>query len=202
MVEDGGAATPRACAARRPVHAHADDALPFAKSYSITGNYVVGGVDPGAPTRDQRSGDRLHFDERRARQRGHPCRLLCWETISTQISQVDGAKFRGNPVTVVKATSARLDGDARRAGIRQRTASHYTLTMFRADVLRFLPLQKDSNGNITSKRLVNDSDLSSSEKLTVTLPESAVGTRAAERGRHASRDLPRPVAAAELDRHL
>ena len=79
--------------------------------------------------------------------------FLYWETISTQISQVDGAKFRGNPVTVVKATSTRLDGDAAScwspvSGPRP----SYTLTMFRADVLRFLPLQKDSNGNITSKR--------------------------------------------------
>ena len=98
--------------------AHADDrndnhdALPFAKSYSITGNYVVGGVDlapqPGTSGlvtgTISMSGVPANADILAA--------FLYWETISTQISQVDGAKFRGNPVTVVKATSARLDGDA------------------------------------------------------------------------------------------
>ena len=100
-----------------PLPAHADDrndhdALPFAKSYSITGNYVVGGVDlaPQPGTSGLVTGT-ISIN-------GVPANadilaeFLYWETISTQISQVDGVKFRGNPVTVVQATSARLDGDA------------------------------------------------------------------------------------------
>ena len=51
--------------------------------------------------------------------------------------------------------------------------------MFRADVLRLLPLQKDVNGNLTGKRLVNDRDLFANHLPlhTVTLPEAGIGNR-------------------------
>jgi hypothetical protein len=51
--------------------------------------------------------------------------------------------------------------------------------MFRADVLRLLPLQKDTNGNLTGKRLVNDIDLFANHLPlhTVTLPEGGIGNR-------------------------
>lgn len=37
--------------------------------------------------------------------------FLYWETISTDISQVDGAKFRGAPVTVVKTSKKVLTSE-------------------------------------------------------------------------------------------
>src|SRR5476651_2691364 len=151
------------------------DALPFAKSYTITGNYVVGGVDLGpqpggnglATGTISMSGVPANADVLAA--------FLYWETISTQTSQVNGATFRGFPITVVKATSATLDGDNAGCWL-PGTGPRPTLTMFRADVLRFLPLQRDSKGVTTGRSLVNDSDLASTEKLTVTLPQAAAGS--------------------------
>ena len=43
--------------------------------------------------------------------------------------------------------------------------------------MRFLPIQRDANGALTGRRLVNNADLAADEKLTVTLPESVVGNR-------------------------
>ena len=97
------------CVLLAPHLARAQDALPFAKSYSITGNYVVGGVD--LPSRSRAKG----LVTGSIPMSGVPANadilaaFLYWETISTDIAQVDGAKFRGSPITVVKASSMRLN---------------------------------------------------------------------------------------------
>src|SRR6185436_1051899 len=54
----------------------------------------------------------------------------------------------------------------------------YAVTAFRADVLRARPLQKDADGKISGKRIVNDADLlKAGESLnTVTLPEAPAGS--------------------------
>ena len=93
----------------RPGYAQAADALPFSKGFLVTGNYVVGGVDVDPKTTTNgvvtgtvpMSGVPANADILAA--------FLYWETISTDIAQVDGARFRGSPVTVVKATSTPLN---------------------------------------------------------------------------------------------
>ena len=95
-------------------HSQAGDALPYAngyKSYFIPGNYVVGSVDlaPQNTVNGALSGE-IEIS-------GVPqnadilAAFLYWETISTNIAQVDGAKFRGRPITVVKASSVPLTGN-------------------------------------------------------------------------------------------
>lgn len=148
------------------------DALPFAKSYLITGNYVVGGVDVPAQAQGNFASGTI------------PCpalpanadilaAFLYWETITTSSTikaQADGARFRGQPMTVVKATRVR----ATPATAACFPSSSATLTMYRADVLRLLPLQLDTNGRPTGKRLVNDADLVKSgfAAHAVTLPDA------------------------------
>src|SRR5258706_10216658 len=166
------------CVLASTVQAQAQDALPFSKSYLVTGNYVVGGVDlvPQSGTHGfitgtiPMSGVPANADILAA--------FLYWETISTQISQVDGAQFRGSPITVVKASSRPLD-PATAACWSAGGGAGYTMTMFRADVLRLLPEQVDANGTPTGKRLVNDTDLLNSQlpRHTVTLPEAASGNQ-------------------------
>ena len=53
------------------------------------------------------------------------------------------------------------------------TGSNLQMAMFRADVLPFLPVQKDAAGNKTGKRLVNDADLQANNfpLHTVRLPQ-------------------------------
>ena len=74
--------------------------------------------------------------------------------------------------------------------------------MFRADVLRLLPVQMDANGKPTGKRLVNDADLLSNwlPPHTVTLPDGDRESGSAERRRHALRGLSGSGAAVDEDR--
>ena len=51
---------------------------------------------------------------------------LYWETITTDVAQVDGAEFRGLPMTVVKASSRVLTRRTRRVGARRRTRTRRT----------------------------------------------------------------------------
>src|SRR5262249_9416388 len=162
------------------------DALPFAKSHMITGNYVVAGTDfvpqPGGNG----------FMTRPISVSGVPANaeilsaFLYWETISTARAQVDGVKFRGQPVTVVKGSSKVLEADTSACWESGGATPRPTLTMYRADVLRFLPLQMDANGKFTGRRLVNDADLAADQKLTVTLPQSASSTSRAPQSAGAS----------------
>src|SRR5262245_2038623 len=141
--------------------AHDDDdaALPYAKGYLLTGNYVVGGID--LQTEKRQNG----FLTGAIPMAGVPANgeilaaFLYWETISTNISQVNGAKFRGQPITVVKASSQKLSAPRSSCWNAGTTYPTPTLTMFRADVLRLLPYETDVNGNSTGRRLVNDADL-------------------------------------------
>ena len=150
------------------------DALPFSKIFLITGNYVVGGVDLAPQTSANgfntgvipMSGVPANADVLAA--------FLYWETISTQVSQVDGARFRGSPMPVVKASSTPLNPTTAPCwSSGGGSGATYRMTMYRADVLRLLPEQVDASGNPTGKRLVNDTDLQSHgfAPHSVTLPE-------------------------------
>ncbi len=153
------------------------DALPFAKSYLVTGNYVVGGVD--LPSNGQNG-----FVTGPIPIAGVPANaeilaaFLYWETTTnspTIKQQADGAKFRGQPLAVVKASSLRPTSATAECFP---SGPQSTMTMFRADVLRLLPLQLDTNGRPTGKRLVNDADLVKSglPRHTVTLPDAGPST--------------------------
>ena len=158
----------------------APDALPFSKSFLVTGNYVVGGVDLAPQSGGQgfiagtipMSGVPANADVLAA--------FLYWETISTASAQVNGAKFRGSPLTAVKTSSMPLNPtNAPCWSSGGGSGAVYTMTMFRADVLRLLPEQLDGSGNPTGKRLVNDADLLSNHVPlhTVTLPEAGTGNQ-------------------------
>ena len=94
--------------------AHAQGALPFSGSYSITGNYVVGSVDL-APQHASNglvtgtvsmSGVPANADILAA--------FLYWETIWTDEAQLSGAKFRGQEITLVRASGLALAPSYRR----------------------------------------------------------------------------------------
>ena len=140
--------------------AQAADALPFSKGFLLTGSYVVGGVDLNPQAVDH------GFLTGTIPMSGVPAgaevvaAYLYWETISTNVAQVDGAEFRGRPVTVVKASSLPLTPSTRPCwSSGGGSGATYTMTMFRADVLHLLPIQLDASGRPTGHRLVNDTDL-------------------------------------------
>jgi len=160
-----------------------DESLPFTTSYSVTGNYVVGGVDllPAAATNGfvtgtiPMSGVPANADILAA--------FLYWETISAGPALGVGAiggKFREQDITVEKAysTSSLLNPQFSPCWS-SGGGGDYTLTMYRADVLRFLPAQPDTDDNATGKRLVNNADLLKYgiPLHTVTLPEAGTGNQ-------------------------
>ena len=135
--------------------------LPFANSYLVTGNYVVGGVDlaPASGGNGFLSGT--------INMSGVPqdaevlSAFLYWETIAASPAQLAGTQFRGHTIemsdtNVVQVSPSMLSGS---------TASCYSsgsgLTMFmvRAHVRRLLPREFDATGKPTGRRLVNDADL-------------------------------------------
>ena len=152
------------------------DALPFSKGFLVTGNYIVGGVDLDPHAIDH------GFITGTVPMSGVPAdaeviaAYLYWETISTNVAQVNGALFRGSPVTVVKASSTRLKPSTSACwSSGGGGGASYTMTMYRADVLHLLPVRLDAGGRPDGHRLVNDTDLLSNgfPRTTVTLPEGA-----------------------------
>jgi hypothetical protein len=160
---------------RAQAQAPADDALPFTRSYFVTGNYVVGGVDllPASQTGGfitatiPMSGVPANADILAA--------FLYWETISTPDFDISGALFRGQPMKIEQSAAMLPDPTAAPCwSSGGGSGAQYQLTMHRADVRRLLPVQLDAQGNKTGKRLVNDSDLAAAGfgPHTVTLPEA------------------------------
>jgi hypothetical protein len=160
-------------------HAAPGDALPFARSYIGTINYVVAGVDV---TEQSNPIDQNGFSAGTISIGGVPAdadivaAYLYWETITLAAdpSQAAGVTFRGNELLLndvmgVKKSSQELIGT---------TASCWSsgqplmMTKFRADVLRFLPIRLDQDNQPTGKRIVNAADLTAHglAQHTVTLP--------------------------------
>lgn len=161
----------------RAAMAQGANPLPFAESYTVTGNYVVSGVDLQPQSKGNGfvtgtipvSGVPANADILAA--------FLYWETIAPTTALTHGAQFRGQPVKVWKASTKRLDSNTARCWTGG--GSPQFVTMFRADVLRLLPMQRDENGNATGRRLVSDADLRKQGHAlnTVTLPEVGTGNR-------------------------
>jgi hypothetical protein len=82
-----------------------DDALPFTRSYFVTGNYVLGGVDllPASQSGGfiagtiPMSGVPPNADILAA--------FLYWETISTPDFDISGALFRGQPMKIEQSAA-------------------------------------------------------------------------------------------------
>ncbi len=153
----------------------AETGLTFATGYTVTGDYVVGGVDlsPAAAADGvvtgtvQVSGVPANADVVAA--------FLYWETIEPADSPAGVARFRGEPLTVVKTTERLLDGAY--AACWASGGGPFKLAMHRADVRRLLPVQLDATGAPTGKRLVNSLDVVKAgfAPHTVTVPQAAPG---------------------------
>ena len=142
------------------------DALPFARGFSGPINYVVGSVNL---TEQQNPIDQFGFSTGTISITGVPLNAdivaayLYWETITLDAdpAQAAGVKFRDQEITLndvmaVKKSSQLLSGSLAScwsSGVPLR------MTLFRADVLPFLPARVDKDNKPTGKRIVNDSDL-------------------------------------------
>ena len=142
------------------------DALPYSRGFLITGGYVAGGVDltPQANPVDVNgfSTGTIHINSVPP-DADIVAAYLYFETITmtSALSQASGATFRGHQILLddvmaVKKSKVDLAGQ---------TAACFsdgvplTITEFRVDVLRWLPIRLDKDNKPTGKRLVNDADL-------------------------------------------
>jgi hypothetical protein len=155
--------------------------LKYFTSFTLTGDYVVAGVD--LPQQSQSNG----FVTGTIQVSGVPANAdivaayLYWETIWSSPSQLNGALFRGQPVSAVKSSTVSLTGPYSPCW----SNGGNNLTMMRADVRRLLPPQLDANGKPTGKRVVNHAELQQYQQqfpddnwlLTVTLPEAGTGNQ-------------------------
>jgi hypothetical protein len=154
-------------------------ALTHFTTFTLTGDYVVAGVDLQQQSQAnglvtgtiQVSGVPANADIVAA--------YLYWETIATSPAQLSGALFRGEPVSAIKTTSVPLTGPYATCY----ASGGNTLSLMRADVRRLLPPQLDANGTPTGKRVVNHTDLQKYQQqfpddkwlLTVSLPDGGPG---------------------------
>src|SRR5258708_2990067 len=153
--------------------AQGSDALAISGEYLITGNYVVGGVDLVSST------SKNGFATGTIRISGVPdnpdivAAYLYWETISSNIAQHKGVKFRGSDVGVAVANTRPLVDPSASCRVGGSANTSFSITTFRADVLHLLPARVDISGKTVGKRLVNDADLLAAHlpSNTVTLPE-------------------------------
>jgi hypothetical protein len=155
--------------------------LKYFTSFTVTGDYVVAGVD--LLPQSQANG----FVTGTIQVTGIPANAdiiaayLYWETIWADPAQLDGARFRGQPVSAVMSSAVSLIGPYSpcwsNGGVK--------LSMMRADVRRLLPPQLDAQGQPTGRRVVNHADLQKYQQqfpddnwlLTVTLPEAGTGNQ-------------------------
>src|SRR5262249_53062635 len=153
------------------------DPLPYSKGFLVTGDYVVAGVDlpkANASGTITVSGVPDNADIISA--------YLYWETTSSvdPAPALAAVTFRGNPlyrtdisghamplVPITTSSTATLPGTGSNCWGSANGALR-SLTMFRADVLRFLPKQLDKNNEWTGKRLANGSH-------SITLPQQGTG---------------------------
>jgi hypothetical protein len=163
------------------------NALPFFKNYFITGDYRVGSIDLSNPVGNFVTGD-IHFNN--ALGNAVPANadvvaaFLYWEmiTLAPAPPSLAGARFRDQDISTI----AKQLGPAKL--LTQETSPCWTgeagdvfeMRGYRADVLRFLHVPVDANGNATGKRLVNDVDYIAAAAidpsvvpLRVTLPEAS-----------------------------
>ncbi len=176
--------------------AQATDALRFFKNYFVTGDYGVGGIAlrgqgvpnadvqaitqalaPGTAVPSKYATGTIHMS-------GVPSNAdilaayLYWMSLeSTENPSSSLGVFRGVGIVGKQISpngTLACWGSGGGAGT---TSGGQKLRVYRADVLRQLPVKLDSNGNPVSKRLVNDADLLSNgfPLHTVSLPDSGGG---------------------------
>jgi len=165
------------CVVLVPASAFAQDQLRYSKSYTVVGDYAAAGVDVRPSTAVN------GFVKGTISMNGVPknadivAAFLYWETVAQTGATVPLAKFRGNTLSYARETSQQVDPSAAACFASGSGTGPYTVHMFEADVLHYLPPQLDENGIPTGKRLVNSADLAASNlpDHEVTLPQANGG---------------------------
>jgi len=171
--------------------------LPYTKGFLVTGDYVIGGVDLNEndhPIVNGFSTGTIHIRETPCPP-GQQCDVvpanadviaayLFWETITIadnpltplvdeSVAPATGVKFRGNDIDITDVWTVNRSSTPESSTTPcWSSGDPLTRHIFRADVLRFLPMLLDKDDYETGRFLVNDSDLVANgfPLHTVTLP--------------------------------
>src|SRR5688572_1587281 len=158
--------------------------LPFARSFLLTGNYAVVGVDllpqaadcaTFAPDCYAKGNIVVDACPQSGAQPGScipagadvVAAFMYWEQISLDPAAIPPTKFLSQTVTNAKRSDVTLPSQASCLS----SGGALKLSMFSADVLRFFPLQTDLNGQSTGRRIVTGTHQ-------VALPEVGNGNQA------------------------
>jgi hypothetical protein len=171
-------------------HAAASDALQLFKSYFVTGDYMVGGIGLRSQgvlnTQVQQivGGSVQQYATGTISMSGVPTNadilaaFLYWQTIETTSTPYASAgTFRGVKVVGKQIAPAGTLACAGSGGGAGNASNSQYLRVYRADVLRYLPVPATANGTPTGQRLVNDADLTANgfPLTVVSLPDSGSG---------------------------
>jgi hypothetical protein len=164
--------------------AQAQNALSFFKNYFVTGDYVVGGVGMRATGVGGFATGTISMSGTSAVPVANAdilAAFLYWETVETPNSGsgVTGAQFRGNDISGLAkqlnplGTSPCWSSGGGTGG----SGGAHKLFVYRADVLRFLPVGTVPNQPGFGRTLVNDSDLKAQGQAfhQVVLPDAGSG---------------------------
>ena len=160
----------------------AADALRLFKNYFVTGDYVTGGIGlrgmgvPDPATQAIIGGPNLKYAKGTIRLSGVPANadivaaFLYWQALENT-SQPSGAHgtFLGNKITGKQIAHAGAIGCWSSGGGSGTGTGAQALRNYRADVMRFLPVNTMPNGGPSGQRQVNAVD------FTVALPDSGGG---------------------------
>jgi hypothetical protein len=152
--------------------------LRYSRGFLVTGNYTVGSVDLHEDTNPP-DGDGLSTGTIQIS--GVPgeadivAAYLYWETITPTADPSQArARFRGQELALndIVAVKKAPKGLADNTATCWSSGTPLTMTEFRADVLRLLPIRRDKDNKPTAKRLVNHADLIAHAEtpLTISLP--------------------------------
>jgi len=157
------------------------DPLTYGGGFLVTGDYVVGSVDlddnVNPPDASGLATGILHIT-------GIPADAdivsasLIWESITNTADPSQAqAKFRGTTLDLSDGVAVKKFHEDLTANVATCWTSGQPVTMwrFRADVLRLLPVRMDKDNRPTTKRVVNDDDLTAQglPLHTVSLPTRA-----------------------------
>ncbi|HYK60316.1 MAG TPA: hypothetical protein VEV85_12870, partial [Bryobacteraceae bacterium] len=144
--------------------ARAANALTFFKNYFVAGDYATGGVGlrgqgvVNAGVAEMVGGGNKYYATGAINMSGVPqnadlmAAFLYWETAeSSSTPSAAGGVFRGAAIVGTQVAPAGVSSCA--------GPSAPNLRVYRADVLRFLPVPTDPTGKPIQQRLVNDADL-------------------------------------------
>ena len=142
------------CLVLLPATAFAQDQLRYSKSYNVVGDYVAAGVDV-SPSKAKNGVVKGTINITGVPKNADiVAAFLYWETVTLSNQTAPLAQFRGNTLKYAREVKQVLDPSAAPCFGSGGGTGPYTVHMFEADVLHYLPAQLDDKGIVVRVEVV------------------------------------------------